>query len=58
MTALRRKTTIRGRPMKPLDLTTICDQCGSSRAHGNHDKCSKKRQAEAAERRARENSDE
>lgn len=54
MTALRRKTTIRGRPMKPLDLNVMCDQCGHSRAHGDHDKCSKQRQAEAAERRARE----
>lgn len=54
MTALRRKTKIRGRPMKPLDLTTICDQCGTSRAHGNHDKCSKARQAEMAELCARE----
>ena len=54
MTALRRKTTIRGRPMKPLDLVTICDQCGKSRAHGNHDKCSKARQIAAAELRARE----
>jgi hypothetical protein len=48
MAALSRKTTIRGRPMKPLDLNVMCDIC-------NHDKCSKKRQAEAAERRAREN---
>ncbi|MBY8934254.1 hypothetical protein [Pseudomonas fluorescens] len=54
MTALRRKTTIRGRPMKPLDLVTICDQCGKSRAHGNHDKCSKARQIAEAELRARE----
>jgi len=55
MTALRRTTTVRGRPMKPLDLETICDQCGKSRAHGNHDKCSKKRQAAMAEQRAQEN---
>jgi len=54
VTALRRKTTIRGRPMKPLDLQTICDQCGTSRAHGNHDKCSKARQVAMAELRARE----
>ncbi|UHG99165.1 hypothetical protein [Pseudomonas sp. 7-41] len=54
MTALRRTTTIRGRPMKPLDLETICDQCGKSRAHGNHDKCSKARQREMAELRALE----
>ena len=58
MTALRRKTTIRGRPMKPIDLTTICDQCGTSRAHGNHDKCSKARKIAMAELRAQENSDE
>ncbi|MCS3839432.1 hypothetical protein HNR03_004043 [Pseudomonas sp. JAI111] len=55
MTALRRKTTIRGRPMKPLDLNVMCDKCNHSRAHGNHEECSKQRQAEAAERCAREN---
>lgn len=55
MTALRRTVKIRGAPMCPLDLQTICDQCGKSRAHGNHDKCSKARQAEMAELRAREN---
>ena len=54
MVALRRKTKIRGAPMKALDLNFICDQCGKSRAHGNHDKCSKARQAEMAELRARE----
>lgn len=54
MTALRRTVKIRGAPMRPLDLQTICDQCQRSRAHGNHDKCSKARQAEMAERRARE----
>ena len=40
--------------MRPLDLNVMCDQCNTSRAHGNHIKCSKLRQAEAAERRARE----
>lgn len=45
MTKLRRTTTLRGRPMKPLELNVICDICGHSRAHGNHDKCSKARQA-------------
>lgn len=54
MTALRRKTKIRGAPMKPLDLNVMCDICDKSRAHGNHDKCSKKRQALMAEQRARE----
>lgn len=54
MTALRRTAKIRGAPMRPLDLQTVCDQCNKSRAHGNHTKCSKLRQAEAAERRARE----
>lgn len=55
MTALRRKTKIRGRPMGPLDLNVICDICNSSRAHGNHKKCSAKRKAMAEERRAQEN---
>lgn len=55
MTALRRKTTLRGRPMKPLDLNVMCDICNHSRAHGNHDKCSKQRQAAMAELRAQEN---
>lgn len=54
MTALHRTTKIRGAPMRPLDLQTLCDRCGKSRAHGNHDKCSKARQAEMAELRARE----
>lgn len=53
MTALRRTVRINGGPMRPLDLQTICDQCNKTRAHGNHTKCSKLRQAEAAELRAR-----
>lgn len=56
MTALRRKTKIRGTPMRPLDLNVMCDQCNKSRAHGNHDKCSKTRQAAMAELRAKEKS--
>ena len=52
MTALRRTVQIRGAPMGQLDLQTICDKCNKSRAHGNHTKCSKLRQAEAAERRS------
>ena len=56
MTALRRTARLNGGPMQPLDLQTVCDQCNKSRAHGNHTKCSKLRQAEAAERRAREKS--
>ena len=55
MVALRRKTKIRGAPMKALDLNFTCDQCGKQRAHGNHDKCSRARQALMAELRAREN---
>ena len=54
MTALRRTVQIRGGHMGQLDLQTICDKCNKSRAHGNHTKCSKQRQAEAVERRARE----
>jgi len=37
-----------------LDLTGICDQCNKSRAHGNHQKCSRARQAFNAQRRAEE----
>lgn len=37
-----------------LDLTGICDQCGKSRNHGNHHKCSKTRQAINEQRRAEE----
>lgn len=37
-----------------LELTGICDQCGKSRAHGNHHKCSRRRQAINAQRRANE----
>lgn len=54
MTALSRTVQIRGAPMQALDLKTICDKCDKSRAHGNHAKCGKLRQAEAVERRARE----
>lgn len=55
MTALRRKTTIRGFPMQALDLTTMCDVCGKPRSFGDntykHTKRSKIRQARhAAER--------
>jgi len=49
MTALRRTVRLRGAPMRPLDLNVMCDQCNRSRAHGNHTKCSKLRQAEAVE---------
>ena len=56
MTALRRTVRLRGAPMRPLDLNVMCDQCNRSRAHGNHTKCSKLRQAQEAERRAREKS--
>ncbi|WP_282361444.1 hypothetical protein [Pseudomonas sp. PS01300] len=55
MTAFRRKTKIRGRPMGPLDLNVIFDICNKSRAHGNHQKCSATRKAMAEERRAKEN---
>jgi hypothetical protein len=55
MTALRRTTKMRGRPMGPLDLQTICDQCGTSRAHGNHIACSKARQAANAHLRGKQN---
>ena len=54
MTALRRTVQIRGAPMGHLDLQTICDKCDKSRAHGNHTKCRKLRQAEAVERRSQE----
>ena len=40
--------------MRPLLLNVMCDQCNTSRAHGNHDKCSKARQVAMAELRARE----
>lgn len=54
MTALRRTVQIRQGQMAPLDLSTICDKCNKSRAHGNHQKCSKQRQAEGIARRAGE----
>jgi hypothetical protein len=38
--------------MPPLDLQTICDKCNKARAHGNHQQCSKQRQAEGIARRA------
>lgn len=51
MTALRRTVRIRRGQMPPLDLVKICDKCNTSRAHGNHQKCSKMRQAEGIARR-------
>lgn len=45
MTALRRVTTPNAMPMRELELIPVCDQCGKHRAHGNHQKCSKRRQA-------------
>lgn len=54
MTAHRRTVRIRQGQMPPLDLQTICDKCDRSRAHGNHEQCSKQRQAEGIARRARE----
>ena len=54
MTALRRTVRLNGGPMRQPDLQTVCNQCNKSRAHGNHTKCSKLRQAEAVKRRARE----
>jgi hypothetical protein len=54
MTALRRTVRIRSGQMPPLDLNVICDKCDKSRAHGNHRKCSKQRQAEGIARRAGE----
>lgn len=52
MTILRRTVRIRRGQMPPLDLQTICDKCNKSRAHGNHEQCSKQRQAESLARRA------
>lgn len=54
MTALRRTVRIRQGQMPPLDLQTICDKCDRSRAHGNHERCSKMRQAEGIARRTKE----
>lgn len=54
MTGLRRTVRIRIGQMPPLDLNVICDKCDKSRAHGNHQECSKQRQAVGIERRARE----
>lgn len=54
MTALRRIVRLRRGQMPPLDLQTICDKCDRSRAHGNHEQCSKQRLAEGIARRARE----
>lgn len=54
MTALRRKTTMRGHPMDWIDLPTRCDVCGKPKSFGDntykHTKCAKIRQ----ERYARE----
>lgn len=42
---LSRTTTPNGLPLQNLELVSICDQCGKHRAHGNHQRCSKRRQA-------------
>lgn len=54
MIALRRTVQIRRGQMAPLDLQTICNKCDQSRAHGNHEQCSKQRQAGGIARRAGE----
>ncbi|MGP5106055.1 hypothetical protein [Pseudomonas helleri] len=54
MTDQRRNLRLRGTPMRPLDLNFMCNRCNKLRAHGNHTKCSKLRQVESVERRARE----
>ncbi len=52
MTALRRKTTMRGYSMGPLDLKSACEICGKPRSFGHntykHTKCSKIRRARYA----------
>lgn len=55
MTALRRTVRIRSGQMPPLNLQTICDKCNKSRTHGNHEQCSKQRQAVGIARREKEN---
>ena len=54
MNALCRKVRINSGPMRPLGLNVMCDQCNRSRAHGNHTKCSRLDQTEAAQRRSQE----
>ncbi len=54
MTALRRKTRIRGFPMAPLDCNNHCEICGKSRSSGNPQKCSVERKARADAKRAQE----
>jgi hypothetical protein len=54
MIAIRRTVRIRSGQMPPLDLNTICDKCDKSRAHGNHKRCSRLRQAEGIARRTGE----
>ena len=54
MKTLRRIARIRRGQMAPLDLNVTCDKCDTSRAHGDHKKCSKQRQAEGIARRAGE----
>ena len=49
MTALRRKTKIRGCPMRPLDCRVMCEICDKPRNRGNHTKCSAERQRRAQE---------
>lgn len=45
MSNLRRITTPNGAPLQNLELPSRCDQCGNPRNKGNHQRCSKRRQA-------------
>lgn len=44
MKPLHRTARRNGAPLLGLDLNQVCDQCNKHRAHGNHQKCSKRRQ--------------
>jgi len=52
MTALRRKTVIRGGPTKTIDCPSRCDICNRPRNKGNHTKCSAERQRRAQEKQS------
>lgn len=46
MKPLRRTTTTNAGTAMHLELDVICDQCNKPRAHGNHQRCSRLRQAQ------------
>lgn len=50
MKPLHRTTTTNAGTSMHLELDVICDECKKYRAHGNHQRCSKLRQARTSKK--------